>query len=202
MAEETTQKNTQQDAREKNRRTKNRRRGRKPVRREQEVKHTVVDIRRVARTVAGGRRFSFSATVIAGDRKGGVGVGVGKAGDTALAITKAVRSAQKNMIWVKRTEDGSIPHEVKAKYASAVVVLFPVSGMTGVTAGGAVRTVLEYGGIRGVTAKIRSRSKNTINNARATLKALLELPGTVQKPYREKQVTDVPRKREARSRTK
>lgn len=157
--------------RPKNRRKNKRRRGR--VR--SEFDHRVVDIRRVARVMAGGRRFSFSATLIAGDRKGRVGVGVGKALDTATAIDKALRNAKRNMYELKLTKEKSIPHEVEAKYTSARVVLFPTPGKGGITAGGSVRTVLELAGVKDVGAKILSRSKNKMNNARATIQALKKL---------------------------
>lgn len=151
---------------------------RKPTRRQRvkpEFDHKVIDIRRVTRVVAGGRRFSFSVALIAGNRKGRVGVGVGKASDTALAIEKATRDAKKNMVDLNLTKDMSVPHEVKAKYNSAVVKIFPAPGKGGITAGSAVRNVLELAGAKGVGGKILSRSKNKLNNARATMKALREL---------------------------
>lgn len=158
-------------ARTKNRRKSKGRRGRP----RSEFDHRVVDIRRVARVMAGGRRFSFSATLIAGDRKGRVGVGVGKALDTATAIDKAIRNAKRNMCEPKLTKDMSIPHEVEAKYTSAKIILFPTPGKGGITAGGSVRTVLELAGIKDVGAKILSRSKNKMNNARAAIEALKKL---------------------------
>lgn len=158
-------------------RRKNVRRNKRDGRRERvrpEFDHRVIDIRRVARVVAGGRRFSFSVTLVAGDRNGRVGVGVAKAGDTAAAIDKAMRSAKKNMIVVARTHTNSIAHETEAKYASAIIHVFPAPAR-GLVAGGAARSVLELGGIHDVGAKMLSRSKNNINNARATIKALLKL---------------------------
>jgi len=140
-----------------------------------EFEHRVIDVRRVARVMAGGRRFSFSVVVAAGDRKGRVGVGIGKASDTASAIDKALRSAKGHMLTLKLTSDYSIPHEVEAKYASATVRVFPARGKGGITAGGAVRSVLELAGVRGVGAKILSRSKNKLNNAQATIVALKQL---------------------------
>ena len=137
--------------------------------------HQVIDIRRVTRVMAGGRRFSFSVVVVAGDKKGRVGVGVGKSNDTSLAIDKALRSAKRNMITIALTEDKSIAHEVEAKYASAVVRLYPSPVKGGVTAGGAMRNVLEYGGVHNVGAKIMTRSKNKLNNAKATILALQQL---------------------------
>lgn len=153
---------------------------RKPRKRRERPKpefdHRVVDIRRVTRVVAGGRRFSFSVTLVAGDRKGRVGVGVGKAGDTALAIEKAMRDAKNKMVRVARTDTNSIAHEVEAKYASAVLKIFPTPGKGGLTAGSAVRIVLELAGIQDVGAKLMSRTKNSINIARASVEALKKLP--------------------------
>jgi len=158
------------------RRAKNmRKRSRRRERPRSEFEHRVIGIRRVARVMAGGRRFSFSVTVIAGDRKGRVGVGIGKAGDTATAIDKALRNAKHNMIRLNLTDAMSIPHEVEAKYTSAVVKIFPAPGKGGITAGGAVRSVLELAGVREVGAKILSRSKNKLNNARAAVRALDQL---------------------------
>lgn len=136
-----------------------------------EFDQKIIDIRRVTRVVAGGRRFSFSVAVVLGDRKGSVGVGVGKASDTALAIEKALRAAKKNMIKVNVTKSMSIPHDVSARYAASHVSILPAKGR-GLVAGSAIRTVLELGGIRDVTAKILSRSKNKTNNARAAIRAL------------------------------
>lgn len=151
----------------------NRRRGgRRPMRREKpEFDQKIIALRRVTRVMAGGRRFSFSAAIVIGDRKGRVGFGIGKAGDTAMAIDKAVRMAKKDMITVKRTENNSIPHDSQAKYKASEVLLRPVSGK-GLAAGGAVRVVLELAGIDEVGGKLLSRSKNNINNAKATLLAL------------------------------
>ena len=136
-----------------------------------EFEHKVINVRRVTRVVAGGRRFSFSVALVAGDRKGSVGVGIGKAGDTALAIEKAMRSAKRNMIKVKLTKTMSIPHDVKAKFSSARILMMPASGR-GIVAGSSVRNVLHLAGIKDVTAKIFSGSKNKLNIARVAVKAL------------------------------
>lgn len=139
-----------------------------------EFSQKIIDIRRVARVVAGGRRFSFSVVVVVGDKKGKVGVGIGKAGDTALAIEKAVTSGKKNMITVRRTKEGSIPHESEAKYSSARVVIMPAPGR-GLVAGSSVRSVLDLAGVTNVTAKLRSGTKNKLNNAKAAILALSKL---------------------------
>jgi small subunit ribosomal protein S5 len=151
------------------------RRGRRrPERPRSEFEHKIVSIRRVTRVVSGGRRFSFSVGIVAGDKKGRVGVGVGKASDTALAIDKALRNAEKNMTKIKISKNGSIAHEVDTKYASSRVLIMPAPAR-GVIAGSSVRTVLELAGLKDVGAKIFSRSKNKINNARAAVQALSSL---------------------------
>ena len=152
------------------------RRNRRVVRRQdrKEYDQKIISIRRVTRVVAGGRRFSFSVAIVIGDRKGKVGVGVGKAGDTALAIEKAVRKAKKNMVKLNLTEEMSISHDVSSKYCASSVIILPARGR-GLVAGSSVRNVLELAGIKDVTAKIHSRSKNRLNNAQAAIKALSEL---------------------------
>ncbi len=147
---------------------------RREARTKPEFDQKIIDIRRVTRVVTGGRRFSFSVAIVIGDRKGKVGVGMGKAGDTPVAIDKAVRNARKNMIKVNTTKSGSIPHEVSAKYSSSRVLIMRAPGK-GVLAGSSVRTVLEFAGVKEVSSKIFSRSKNKINNAKAAVKALKQL---------------------------
>ena len=139
-----------------------------------EFDNKLIQIRRVTRVVSGGRRFSFSVAMVAGNRKGSVGVGVGKASDTALAIEKAMKSAKKNMIKVRTSKDMMIPHEVTAKDSSARVMIMPAPGR-GMVAGSSVRNVLDLAGIKNVRAKILSGSKNKLNNARAAIKALSQL---------------------------
>lgn len=139
-----------------------------------EFDQKIISIRRVTRVMAGGRRFSFSVAMVIGDKKGKVGVGIGKAGDTQLAIEKAVRDAKRNMITVPMNKDSHIPHDVHVKYASSEVMIQPAPGR-GLVAGSSVRTVLEMGGVKDVTAKIFSRSKNKLNNARAAVEALKQL---------------------------
>ncbi len=146
----------------------------RPRRAISEFSKKVIDVRRVTRVVAGGRRFSFSVALVLGNRTGSVGVGVGKASNTALAIEKASRSARKNMIKVKTTKTMSIPHEVEVKLGSARVLLIPVRGK-GLVAGSSVRNVLDLAGLTNISAKVLSRSKNKLNNARATIKALKQL---------------------------
>ena len=149
-------------------------RGPRAPRERGEFDQVTIDVRRVARVMAGGRRFSFSLVVVVGDKKGRVGVGLGKAADTALAIDKAVRDAKKHMITIPRTKNNSIPHAVEAKYASSVVEIMPSKGR-GLVAGSAMRTVLDLGGVSDVVTKIHSRSKNKLTIARATVAALKKL---------------------------
>lgn len=139
-----------------------------------EFDQKIIDIRRVARVVAGGRRFSFSVAVVAGNRNGSVGVGTGKAGDTSLAIDKAYKSAVKKMITFPRTKSNSIPHEVSVKESTSRLTIMPAPGR-GIIAGSSVRTVLDLAGVRDIVAKLHSPTKNKLNNARATIKALKQL---------------------------
>lgn len=124
--------------------------------------------------MAGGRRFNFSVAMVIGDKKGRVGFGLGKAADTALAIEKATNDAKKHMITLNLSKTNSLPHDVSAKYAASVVAIRPSPGK-GLVAGSAVRVVLELGGVTDVTAKLHSRSKNPINNARVAIKALSQI---------------------------
>jgi small subunit ribosomal protein S5 len=144
------------------------RRGDKP---RSEFEQRTLQVRRVARVGKGGRRFNFSVAIAAGDRKGRIGIGLGKASDTALAIDKALKDARRNMITVRATATMSIPHEVQAKFSSARITMMPAPGR-GVVAGSAVRDCLELAGIKDVNAKILSGSKNKLNIARAAVKAL------------------------------
>lgn len=150
------------------------RRGARPERVRPEFDQKIISIRRVTRVMAGGRRFSFSVAMVIGDKKGKVGVGIGKAGDTQLAIEKAIRDAKKDMITVPMNNEGHIPHDVHVKYASSEVMMMPAPGR-GLVAGSSVRTVLELAGVKDITAKIFSRSKNKLNNARAAVEALKQL---------------------------
>lgn len=149
-------------------------RGPRAPRERSEFDQVTIDARRVARVMAGGRRFNFSLVVVIGDKNGRVGVGLGKGADTALAIDKATRDARKHLFAIPRTKTGSIPHDVKAKYASSMVEIIPSKGR-GLVAGSAMRTVLDLGGVTDVVAKIHSRSKNKLTIARATIAALKKL---------------------------
>jgi small subunit ribosomal protein S5 len=132
-----------------------------------DVDQKIIDIRRVTRVVAGGRRMSFAVSMIIGDKNGIVGIGTGKGGDTALAIAKALKDAKKNAIKIKKTDTQSISTDVRAKYCSSEIMMFPNKGK-GLVAGASVRDIL----VRDVSSKVLSGSKNKLNTARAVIKAL------------------------------
>jgi len=145
-----------------------------------EFDQKMVSIRRVTRVVAGGRRFSFSVALVAGDRKGAVGLGLGKAGDTSLAINKALRDAKKRMVKLNLNKNQSLPHEIYAKYGSSKVKIMPNKGK-GLVAGTVVRDILKLAGVKDVTAKVLGGTKNKLNNAKAVMEALSEISTTYQK---------------------
>jgi small subunit ribosomal protein S5 len=134
-----------------------------------EYDQKTLDIARVARVTKGGKRFSFRATVVAGNGKGRVGVGTAKGRDVQGSIQKAYHQAKKNLITIV-TKDGTIPYQVNAKYSSASVILKP--SKSGIKAGGAVRVVAQMAGISSLTGKLTGRTSNKINIARATILAL------------------------------
>lgn len=133
----------------------------------------VVFINRSAKVVKGGRRFNFSALVVVGDKKGKVGVGLGKAGEVADAIRKGGELARAQMVGVS-LRDATIPHEVFSHYCGAKVLLRPASPGTGIIAGKTVRAVLESAGVKDILSKSLG-SKNAANVVKATLQALLSL---------------------------
>lgn len=143
----------------------------------EEFQERVVSIRRVAKVVKGGRRFSFSALVVAGNGRGSVGFGTGKAGEVPEAINKAARIAKKEIKNVILKENRTIPHEVVGEYGAAKVVLVPAAPGTGVIAGGPVRAVLESVGVKDILTKCVG-TNNPHNAVRATMQGLSQLVNT------------------------
>lgn len=139
-----------------------------------EFESKLLDIARVTRMTAGGRRFRFRAVMVVGNKAGKVGLGVAKGADVAQAVNKATRLAKKNLISVPIVND-TIPYEVSAKFASAKVFLKPRTKGRGLGAGGTVRAVCTLAGIKNISSKILGRTGNKLNNARATIKALKSL---------------------------
>jgi len=142
--------------------------------RKDQYKEKVLDLRRVTRVVAGGKRFKFRVTLVIGDEKGTVGVGVAKGLDVQSAIEKSKRAAKNNMIKIPLKER-SIPHEVHAKFSAADVIIRPAVKGNGLKAGGAVRVVLSLAGVKDATAKCLGRTPNKLTNALATMRALSQL---------------------------
>lgn len=140
-----------------------------------EFKDRVLDIRRVTRVVAGGKRFRFRATVVVGDEKGRVGVGVSKGVDVASAVAKAKSEAKKSLVTVHLKDGRTIAHEVAAKFSAARVIIKPTARGRGLKAGSAVRFVLSLAGVKDATAKCLGRTPNKLTNALAALEALKKL---------------------------
>lgn len=159
--------------------------GRKPrtffERPKPEFEQKIVSIRRVTRVVKGGRRMTFAVAIAIGDKKGSIGLGTGKGGDTAIAINKAVRQAKKNMFKIKTTKEMSISHEISGKFSSSRLTMMPNRGK-GLVAGSTVRDMLVLAGLKNITAKINSKSKNKLNNARVAYKVLSQLKTNLPTP--------------------
>lgn len=138
-----------------------------------EFEQKILDLSRVTRVTAGGKRMSFRCTLVIGDKKGRVGLGVSKGVDVQIAIDKAYRQAKKNVIRVPMIH-ATIPHPIQVKFGSAMVLLKPAPSGTGLKCGGAVRMVLEFAGVPNASSKILN-SSNKINIAKATFEAIKQL---------------------------
>lgn len=156
-----------------------------------EFEEEVLQVDRVTRVVKGGRRLSFRATVIIGNRKGKVAIGLGKSTEVTGAIQKAVTQAKKNILQVPIVNE-TIPHEVRVKFKANHLLMIPASPGTGIKAGSSTRKILELAGVKNILSK-RMGSNNRINLAKATMKALEELtvrvkPEDIPAPKKEKTV--------------
>ena len=139
-----------------------------------EFESKLLDLARVSHTRAGGKKMSFRAVIVSGDKNGKVGVGVATGLDVAQAVEKATRLSKKNLIEVPIKED-TIPHQVEAKFGPAKVLLKPQRKGRGLVAGGTIRIICNLVGIKNVSSKMIGRTGNKLNNARATIKALNNL---------------------------
>ncbi len=138
-----------------------------------EFDQRIIDIARVTRVMAGGKRMRFRACVAIGNHKGKIGIGIAKGADVSAAITKAVSKAKKHLVTVTIVND-SIPHIVRQKFGAAHVLLRPAPKGSGVIAGGAIRSMVELAGIKNIVSKMLG-SKSKINNVQATVLALKQL---------------------------
>ncbi|MEX1013784.1 MAG: 30S ribosomal protein S5 [Candidatus Paceibacterota bacterium] len=142
------------------------------TREKSEFEERVLEVRRVTRVVAGGKRFSFRTTVVLGDRKGKVGVGIGKGLDVVDSINKGKSAAKKNMIKFQLKDERTIPYDVEKKYSAARVRIKPTKEGHGLICGGAARVVLDLAGVKDISAKILGGTNSKLNNAKATIEAL------------------------------
>lgn len=159
------------ERRDKGRRGSSRRDGRRrDLKRNDEFDSVIVDLARVTRVMAGGKRMRFRACVIVGDHKGHIGMGIKKGADVQLAVAKATKAAEKKMIKVKLVA-GTIPHRAVVTFRGAKVMLKPAKAGTGIIAGGAIRVMIALAGIDNVVVKMQG-ANNKINNVTAALNAL------------------------------
>jgi small subunit ribosomal protein S5 len=146
----------------------------------EEFESKLLDLARVARVSAGGRRFRFRAVVVVGNKMGKVGAGVAKGMDVAQAVEKATRLAKKDLVEVPIVKD-TIPHPVTSKFEAAEVLLKPQRKGRGLVAGGVVRVICTLAGIKNISSKVLGRTGNKLNNALATIKALKKLKTKTEK---------------------
>lgn len=153
----------------------------RPQREPQEFDQQIVDMARVTRVTEGGKQLSFRVCIVIGDRKGRVGYGIAKGNDVQIAVQKAVRQAQKNVIRIPLVNE-SIPHRVQAKYKAAKIMMKPAPRGSGIIAGGATRTILELAGVPNASAKTLGKTGNKVTNVKATFEALTTfLPRAIAK---------------------
>jgi len=145
----------------------------------EEFEQRILDVARVTRVMKGGKRMSFRVCIVIGDKKGRVGIALGKGADVTLAVNKAVNKAKKNVITVPIVND-TIPHAVLNKFGSAKILIKPAAQGRGVIAGGVVRVILDLAGINNITSKILG-TNNKVNNAKCTILALKSLRGLTVK---------------------
>jgi small subunit ribosomal protein S5 len=150
----------------------------------------LVKLSRVAKVVKGGRRFSFSALMVVGDKEGTVGVGFGKANEVPEAIRKGVEDAKKSMVKVNLKRH-TIPHEIIGRYGTVGVIMKPASPGTGIIAGGAVRSVVELAGIKDILTKVQG-SRNSLNIVKAAFQGLKDIKNfNVEAEKRNKTIEDL-----------
>jgi len=139
-----------------------------------EFESQLLDLARVTRVTSGGKRFRFRATVVIGDKEGSIGVGIAKGKDVSQAIEKAIKVARKKLIVIPILKD-TIPHQIEAKFGSARVLLKSQRKGRGLVAGGVVRVICSLAGIKNISSKLLSKSRNKYNIAQATIEALKKL---------------------------
>ena len=141
---------------------------------DKEFEQRVVDLRRVTRVTKGGKRMRFRATMLIGDKKGRIGLGVAKGADVALSTQKAGRLARKHLMNVP-LKNGTLPYSARAKFGAAYILVKPAPPGTGIKAGGPMRIIFELAGVPNVVGKILGTTKNKLNIIKATLKAIEQL---------------------------
>ena len=139
-----------------------------------EFESQLLDLARVTRVTSGGKRFRFRATMVIGDKAGSIGVGIAKGKDVSQAIEKAIKVARKKLIIIPILKD-TIPHQIEAKFGSARVLLKSQRKGRGLVAGGVVRVICSLAGIKNISSKLLSKSRNKYNIAQATIEALKKL---------------------------
>lgn len=167
-------------------------RGGRDDRPKDDMEQRILEVARVTRVMAGGKRMNFRACVAIGDKKGNVGVGLGKGADVTMAVNKAVNRAKKTMVNVPMINE-TIPHEVRLKMGAAKQLFKPAKKGRGVIAGGVTRIILELAGVKNVTSKALG-SNNKVNNARCTIEALRQLRRTEVKDENKKEEVKVEKK--------